>query len=273
MSSQQQAIGHLRTVCVPTPSTKTDADLTTDWNTARGQISAPFANAGQPALQPIANTDPHIQQLMQVPWSGLFAAHLAQGATFQMVEIEPLLAFQFVVDTTRSASHCATLNTPPTRDQIFNCCLPLTLSNDIVHVSHQGQSIIIKSRSLNLRIMAEGPLQIPGVPDVFGILPTWALPFVHVVRLNGRCYLHNGFHRAFGVRMAGATEMPCLFRDVADAGAAGIQPPGTFDLQLLESGNAPTLGHLSQGRAFDVNLRASMRIIQINWSQHTMFDE
>jgi hypothetical protein len=67
--------------------------------------------------------------------------------------------------------------------------------------------------------------------------------------------------------------MPCFFRDAATAEAAGIQPPGTFDLQLLESGNPPTIGHYTKGRAHKVRLRASMRVIQISWSQHTMFDE
>jgi hypothetical protein len=74
-------------------------------------------------------------------------------------------------------------------------------------------------------------------------------------------------------RLAGAGEMPRFFRDVADPASAGIQPPGTFDLQLLESANPPTIEHYIAGRAFDVQLRASMRLIEISWSQHTMFDE
>jgi hypothetical protein len=211
---------------------------------------------------------------MQVPWSFFFTPQLAAGATFQMVEIEPLLAYQHVVDTARTSSHCRSLSKPPTPAELLNCCLPLHLTTDSLHASGVGQSIIIKSRSLNLRVIAEGPLPIPNTPDVIGVQFAWALPFVHVVRFNGRCYLHNGYHRAYGIRKRGGREMPCLFRDVPDAQAVGIQPPGTFDLPLLESSDPPTLGHFTRaGRAKKVMLRGSIRIIQISWSQHTMYDE
>ena len=251
--------------------------MISDWNYAKSTLRKPVGNAGKPTLQQISMNDPHILQLMQVPWAGFFMPLVAQGATFQMVEIEPLLAFQFTVDTARCKNHCGTLTKPPTLDELFNVCLPLTQSNDAVHISGvgtrgAGTSIIIKSRSLNLGMILEGPLN-PNAQDVWGIQWSWALPFVHVVRLNGRCYLHNGYHRALGVSEAGATTMPCIFRDVQDAAAVNIQPPATFDLPLLESANPPTIGHYAQGRAHKVALRATTRIIQINWAQHTMFDE
>jgi hypothetical protein len=277
MTDQAQAIHHLRTSCIPDPIDRGDAGLISDWNYAKSRLLKPFPNAGQPKLQPIPMSDPHIVQLMQVPWAGLFLPLLAQGATFQMIEIDPLLAFQFAVDEDRSDSHCGALTKPPTRDELLNVCLPLVQSNDAVHISGVGQpragtSIIIKSRSLNLLVALEGPLN-PNAQDVWGVQLSWTLPFVHVVRLNGRCYLHNGFHRSLGVRAAGATEMPCMFRDVPDAASANILPPGTFDLGLLESANPPTVGHFTQGYAKKVSLRATTRIIQINWAQHTMFDE
>jgi hypothetical protein len=269
IADQQQALTHLKTPCLPDP-TKSDADLLADWNAARAKLGRSIARAGHPNLQPIPVTDPHIQQLLNAPWAaGYLAHHMAQGASFQMVEIDPLLAYQFTVDAVRSNSHCGTLSRPPTRAELFNVCLPLVTANDAVHISDQGHSFIVKSRSLNLQIAAQGAIQ-----NMIGIQCSWSLPFVHVTRFNGRCYLHNGYHRALGIRRAGASEMPCFLRDAPDAGAAGIQPPGTFDLQLLESGNPPTIGHFTRrGRALKVRMRASMRVIQISWSQHTMFDE
>jgi hypothetical protein len=273
MSDPNQALLHLKTACVPEQG-KSDADLLADWNTARSTLGHVNPRAGVPNLQPIPMNDPYIQQLMQAPWATGFGPLIAQGASFQMVELDPLLAFQFAVDTSRSASHCSPYASTATQDQLLAVCLPQTLSNDPIHVTGQGlpglQSLIIKSRSLNLQIVAQGNLQLP---DALGIQFGWGLPFVHVVRFNGRCYLHNGYHRAVGLRALGATEIPCMFRDVADAPSAGIQPPGTFDLQLLESASPPTIAHFSNGIAFAVRLRATMRIIQINWSQHTMVDE
>lgn len=272
MSDPAQALLHLKTQCVPDPN-KSDADLLADWNAAKQTIGATIRSAGNPRLQPIPMNDTYLQRLMTVPWGARFLPFLAQGASFQMVEIDPLLAYQFTVDISRSDAHCGPYAAAPTRDQLMSVCLPQAISNDPIHASGQGQSIVIKSRSLNLLVLAEGPLQIPHVPDVIGIHFGWTLPFVHVVRFNGRCYLHNGYHRAVGLRRHGATEIPCILREVNDPQTVGIQPPTTFDLQLLESASPPTLAHFADNVAHPVRLRASMRIIQINWSQHVMFDE
>lgn len=283
MTDQQQVLNHLKVPCIPDPINRADADLILDWQAAQAKLGKPIPRAGHPNLTPIAANDPHIQQLLQVPWAAAYLApHLALGASFQMVEIEPLLAYQFAIDIARSKNRCGPMSNPPTQNELMNICLPLAHPNDGVHISAQGlpkhQSILVKSRSLNLAAMAEGALVIPipnapPVQDIFGIQFAWSLPFVHVTRFNGRCYLHNGYHRALRIRKAGATEMPCFFRDAATADAAGIQPPGTFDLPLLESGNPPAMGHYARRRAQKVKLRASMRVIQISWSQHTMFDE
>lgn len=272
MHNQQQAVSHLKIPCVPNPPNKSDTALAADWVAAQARLGAPFANAGQPSLQAIPITDPHIQQLLAVSWAPSIHALLAQGATFQMVEIDPLLAFQFTVDTARAANHCGTLSHPPGRQEALNVGLPLILSIDQIHASQQGQSVILKSRSLNLGLAAQGPMS--AMPDVIGIQFAWTLPLIHVVRYNGRCYLHNGYHRAYGMRTAGATTMPCMFRDVPDANAAGIKTDGsTFDEALLTSNNPPTFGHFTQGRASPVELRSAIRILQVNWSQHTVFDE
>src|SRR5438105_439109 len=181
MSDQQQAIDHLKTSCVPDPIGKGDAALISDWNYAQSMLGKPASNAGRPRLHPLPANDPHIQQLMQVPWAGFFQQLLLQGATFQMVEIKPLLAFQFAVDMARSENHCGTLTKPPTRDELLNVCLPLTQSTDPVHISGVGQrgagtSIVIKSRSLNLSMVLEGPLN-QNAQDIWGIQWSWALPF------------------------------------------------------------------------------------------------
>lgn len=71
----------------------------------------------------------------------------------------------------------------------------------------------------------------------------------------------------------GATHVPCLFRDVQTEQEAGIAPPSTFPLALLESNDPPTAGHFIGGRAFGVELRKATRIIQVSWSQHQVFEE
>lgn len=273
MQDQQHAISHLRNACVPNPSNKTDQQLIADWSAAKVQLGPPVANAGNPHIQAIPDNNPNLQQLLAGPLGSIVQQFVQeQGASFQMVEIDPLLAFQFTVDKSRSQTHCGSLSSPPSHGELMDACLPVNPQTDPVHFSQKQQSIIFKSRSLNLRLIAEGVM--PNPPNVVGIQFGWGLPLVHVVRYNGLCYLHNGYHRAFGVKMAGANEMPCIFRDVGDAEAAGIKGDGnTFEEPLLTSPNPPTMAHFTQGRAYDVDLRATSRILQINWSDHVMAEE
>jgi hypothetical protein len=264
---EPQATTHLSTACIlgnPSP-----AGIKAEWDAARARRGPPIAGAGHPNILDIPPADqPYITALCQEPWIAQWLPNIP-GAEFKLVEIDPLLAFQFSVDTTRSDHHCAALPKPPGVADLFPICLPLHRPSGEYHVNQLPQSVIIKSRSLNLTMMAAGI-----GPDIAGINFGWAVPLLHVVRFNGRCYLHNGFHRAFGARLAGATHIPCIFRDVADAESAGIKSDGsTFGLPLLESNDPPTLGHFTKGLAHSATLRALTRILHVSWSSYAMYDE
>src|SRR6266849_5273304 len=119
---QTQALAHLKTGCVP--GTKTDAQLIAEWQTAQANLGQPAANAGKPSMRSIpASHHAYIQQLMQSP--GVAQDPSLQGVTCEQIEIEPLLAYQFYVDTDRSTRQCAHLSRPPTIDELLNLCLPL----------------------------------------------------------------------------------------------------------------------------------------------------
>lgn len=273
MADRDQAIFHLRNSCLPNPVNKSDAEIEADWLNAQNKLGAPMPNAGHPKMSQIVVTDPYIHQLLMSPWGPHLAFYLSQGATFQMIEIAPLLAFQFSVDMDRSDQHCGRMSNPPSRDELLEVCLPLNAPQDDWSMSTVHGSTVIRSRSLNLTIAAAGPLNVPMVPNLVGIQFAWSLPVLHVVKYNGRCYLFNGYHRAVGAVRAGAQNAPCLFRDVKTEAETAIAPPGTFPLTLLESGNPPTVGHYIQGRAWDVQLRRATRIIQVSWAQHQVFEE
>jgi hypothetical protein len=207
------------------------------------------------------------------------------AAEFKLIEIDPLLAYQFIVDMPRSNHHCATLRNPTVAD-LMPICLPQAQPkpNDLSplidgpgpHAPAQEHSTV-KVRNLNLQKITPGifGLNQNGYESwVIGLQVHVTLPFVHVVRFNGRHYLHNGFHRAFGARTAGATHIPCLLRDAPTQQDAGIIGQGqTFPLDLLESRDPPTLGHFTQGEAYDVQLRSISRIFHVAWSDAVLPDE
>jgi hypothetical protein len=197
------------------------------------------------------------------------------GASFQLVEIDPLLAFQITVDTDRGAHHCAGVDHPPSQEQMLAICLPLTNTPDPLQVSNLAQSMMLRCRNANYRVIRQGALQDPhGNLLGGGILLGLSLPFVHVVRYNNRCYLHNGYHRAVALRAAGAIQIPCIFRDVQTADLAGIKADGsTFPEQLFNNANPPTVGHMTGGRAHRVSLRNHARVIHVSWAEYIAYEE
>jgi hypothetical protein len=282
ITDQQQAFQHLRLQCVPFDPC--DQALSAEWNAAQRKLGPPILRAGTPDIRPIPATDAgYIQQLMQQTWvQEAFRMFGYVSAEFKLVEIDPLLAYQFIVDTARSSHHCGILNNP-TVGELMPICLPLAQPkppdlSPVIDPPHAGQpqSIVIKVRNLSMQQLQLGifGLNQNGYESwVAGMQIHVTLPFVHVVRLNGKYYLHNGFHRAFGARKVGVTHVPCLLRDVTTPQEAGIIDGQTFPPSVLTSPNPPTIGHFTQGRAHDVQLRALSRILHVSWSQSVMPDE
>ena len=215
---RDQAVRYLATECAPI--NPDPIALEAEWNTAVGRRAAPIANAGRPAIQDIPvshqasvaalTSSPHWQQLFQTNphWE------------LKLIEVAPLLAYQFAVLDGPCATHGARFSQPPTMDELFDVCLPMNPVIENYSVSQQPHSVLIRSHSLNLRPLQVGPIG----PSAFGVMVGVALPFVHVVRFNGRCFLHNGYHRATAAALAGAPEIPCVFRDVAIPKKLGLVP-------------------------------------------------
>lgn len=263
--SRERAMQYLREACLPPDNS--DAALEAEWQTAKARLGAPIQNAGIPDIRAIpAAFDPYIADL-QVGWPMLF-----QNSTpeFRLVEAKPLLAFQFHVDGERSNHHCGHFATPPSLQELLETCLPATPTEEHFTVQQQPQSIVLKARSLNIHTQAAGMIQ----PGIFGIHIGLSLPFVHVVRYAGKCFLHNGFHRALGAVSAGATHLPCLFRDVATPEEIGLKNDGsTFDATLMQSPDAPTVAHFADARAHAVILKATTRILHVSWAEYGLYDE
>src|ERR1700730_8447929 len=263
ITDQQQAHNHLLRACVP-PNSDPSA-LTAEWNAAQARRGAFMPYAGHPDIQPLpVAQQAHAAQVLGLP---IFQNEW-RGATIQWVEIGPLLAPQMTVDSNRSAHHCGSLSNPPSPDELMTCCLPLAPQAEQLQIFPAQNSLLLKARSLNVRIV-----QGVGNQNFLGIQFDVAIPHVHVAKLNGRAYLFNGYHRAVGLMLAGATHMPCIVRDVANHSAIGIQPPATFSTSLLDSNDPPTIAHFAQGRAHRISLRIHSRILYVSWAEHVVPDE
>jgi len=268
---QQQAMAHLRTACVPVDVS--DAAIFDEWKAAKLRLGAPLANAGRPDIQEIPpEHHAHLQHVVAAPWASPSFQTVLAGCEFKLVELDPLLAYQFTINDERSAHHCNHLGDNPSLQVLMAICLPTGPEIQVLQHSNtqHNQSVLLRTRNLNLRSLASGLFN----AQFMGMQLFVSLPFMHVVCYNSRYYLHNGFHRALGIRRTGATHAPCLVRVAPDQDSAGIRNDGqTFGLPLLESNDPPTIGRFANNRAHPVTLRGASRILHVSWSDYVLPDE
>jgi hypothetical protein len=101
---RQQAINYLRQTCIP--ADPSDVALTAEWTQAQTKLGASFQGCGNPDIQEIPRPcQPYITQLQQQSWVQQALATYP-GASFKVVEIDPLLAFQYHILTDHSDGHC-----------------------------------------------------------------------------------------------------------------------------------------------------------------------
>jgi hypothetical protein len=275
LKEEKPALHYLEHSCIP-PKGFTPQILRKHWSDAQQQLGAPIPKAGTPDIIPIPAL---IQGYLGGVRTRREYAEAMKGKdwSFQMVEIAPLLAFQVHVLVEHAAKRCADIKDASQISEIVKLCLPQ--QPEIYHVRpvvSREQGVILKCPSLNVTIGDRGYIQqAPKLQAVAGVLYSAHLPFVEVARFKNRCYLKNGYHRAYGLAKLGVTHLPCVLRDVADYSGTGVRADGaTLSPGLLEDqANPPTCGHFVQGRACQVALRKVTKFINVMWSEYLVPDE
>jgi hypothetical protein len=262
------AVSYLAQRCVPADPTPTV--LSAGWQEARARRGGATPNAGRP--ETLAIPPRHAGHLRQVAKMPRFAETFGQaGWEFRLVEIDPLIATQFEVELPRAESLCADLRGIPTEEELLRICLPPRLETIPFDTHPKAHALMIRSRSLNLEIRASGMVAQDNDRGLYlaGAAFGPSLPLVQVGRFEGRCYLIDGYHRAFALRQAGATHLPCVFVETAHYSQLGARGGyESFEREVLESGDPPTCAHLARGRAYPVMLRELRQFIHITWSTH-----
>ena len=245
------------------------------WDAARALKGEPMDRAGRPNIGDVpSDFDEYLQRVRANPRFN--STVLGSNWQFKLVEIDPLLALQFHIEVGKAEDLGALAGPAPNVADLLPVCLPHSLEDIAYSLSVQQNGMLIRTRSFNLRMLKAGHVGADPVQQVSfaGIAFGASSPLIRVVRFQGRCYLKNGLHRAFGLRKAGVTHVPCLFLDVSDFGQVGAVGAGsTFERALLESEDPPTCGHFTQGRACRLAIRRIARMISVTWSEHVFRDE
>lgn len=267
----KEALAYLQQQCVFKDTSR--RALEAAWMRAKKKLGAPNPEAGKPEFRDIPPEDEaYCRGIMSHPRFVDTVHGLIWD--FRQVKIAPLLAFQLDVAIARADALCASVGaSSPVRD-----LLPICLPQTILDIPNEPEDIPnpegglplgvrIRCDDPNLRILGKGrgPDPIRRV-ETIGAAFGPSVPYVHVADYKGRCFLRNGYHRAYALLKAGLDFMPCLVTEVSNYREIGIMPNGTFAPRLLNTSDPPTCGHFCEERATQVALRPRQRVIEIRWT-------
>jgi hypothetical protein len=267
---RDSAIRHLRNDCIF--SDPSNDSLVHHWTNAKEKLGPPMPKAGKPEVLDIpAEHNGYLNDLKQTEWVAKILDKLP-GYSFKLIEIDPLLAYQVAINQVRADHHCNPLPSPAKIADALPVCLPLKVPDEKIEAIPSGtrNSLLVRTKCLGFQIKRAGQLD-HGL--CFGIEVNLTPPLLHVVEYKGRLYLHNGFHRALGMKKRGFTHVPCVFRHVDDSVSVGISDGATLPLKVLETQSPPTVGHFTLGKAYDVQLKSYSRVFSVTWNEHLVSND
>ncbi|ETX13293.1 hypothetical protein OCH239_12355 [Roseivivax halodurans JCM 10272] len=144
--------------------------------------------------------------------------------TFGMVELDKIVVSQRRVTLPFVEALAAKLDPRPDPKDLFRFCQPFERRDPPVEIMRLGnQRFVFSSDSNDLRFHETAMLradQVTGresfapVSGAVGLFVGYGSNFLTLIRSEDRMVLHNGYHRAVAMRMAGVTHVPCVIQTV-----------------------------------------------------------
>jgi len=265
--NEDAAVDYMKKRC-SNSFTHDESSLRTAWREAYKKVQSPVAWLHPSVLRDIPPNLKHHTDLIEQ--DAEFAEVLdGMDYKFQVIEIDPLLAFQVDIDFARSDQACAGINQNPSIAEMLPRCLPTTKDtiSFTTHLPASGKKgIVLETENRNVvakdaeywGIDAQDGLHTAGIK--IGARPS----LIQVVKFGSKYFLKNGYHRAFGLRKRGATEMPCLLLDGLLWGHVGAHPDEHLPESLFWAANPATCGHFVHGLAMQTKLRQWIPQYEIN---------
>jgi hypothetical protein len=156
-----------------------------------------------------------------------------------IVELDRLVVWQKHINLSHVARLTQQLGPSPSEETVFTLCLPLDHPKPPLQWIKTGRNtFVFVSPSNDLRCMDYALVE-PGqlcnfppaskvIAGVAGVTVGFGSNFLHVIRIEGRMVLNNGSHRAYALRKAGITHVPCIINHVV--GREELRVIGADDL-------------------------------------------
>jgi hypothetical protein len=148
-----------------------------------------------------------------------------------MVELDRLIVYQKHIDLEHVRAIQSRMSPEPTLEELFAICMPLDEREDpdiaggLVGRSANQSLYAFSSPSTDLRVLedvvvdastVQGLTTRNGVPRKLIVVAVgYSANFLCALRVNERLVLNNASHRAFALRDAGVTHVPCLIQNVS----------------------------------------------------------
>jgi len=207
------------------------------------------------AVQPLPDElNTHISSLPLPP---------GQGMSFQLVELRQIIAIQPSVFADHANERVAAASQDD-MESLARITLPLPAAVDIHNrYDPDAKSWMIWSRNLNLAVTSQYVnLNDPNYPGqiLFGFAVTVIHSLMSVLHYQGRYFLFDGSHRAYGFANRGIFRVPALVKEVSELPLV----PNILPQAVLLNERPPLVtDYLSDEVAMEAYLPATQRLIII----------
>lgn len=229
---------------------------------ARAAVAARARGIDQTALfEPLpAELQPHIDALRGDPKS---ADILNTSGTPQMVDLARVCAAQPQIHTEDARRRVEGL-TADALLAIARVTLPLP-SQEMLPVAFDPakNAWILSSPNPNLRVVGNFSAPVGVGLSGFGFAVALQKSYLQVAGLDGRYFLRDGYHKAYGLLARGITKVPALVKDFATFEEVGM-PPGLLPQGAYLGARPPVLtDYLSDDVSADTLLPITQKMIVV----------
>lgn len=184
-----------------------------------------------------ANLDAHIAALRANPTSAEVLATLGEP---RIVDLSRVCAAQPTIYVEDALQRVAGID-PSDLDALIRLTLPLHEKVTMpVGFDQLKNAWLFSSPNPNLRVVGNFQAEVgPGLTG-FGFIVGVSRSYLQVAGLNGRYFLRDGYHRAYGLLAAGITHAPALVKDFATFEEVGL-PQGLLPQHTYLGDRPPTL--------------------------------
>lgn len=284
---QAEVLHHLRTIAVPEEHGRLP-DILEQWRQLRGRIrELEEREAGLPdKIRSVEIPLEYHAPLQAVEASPFFQKTFQDFPhTFEVVEIDKMIAPQRSVNGTYAEQLRASFPAPPTFDDLLEICLaPERPVEPIRHVQAGPNTHVFSSPVADMRFLDSAVRDVTAedlqIAESGGIPTTAVLSFVgygcssiNVFRVGSRIILNNGFHRVYALRSLGVTDIPVVVQHLQHV---PLELPSSFSglpVQYVLHAPRPVLmkDFLEPGFTVSLGVRERLRVVKVTVN-HSKYD-